>query len=80
MDVLLVLLIVFLFGALPTLPYSASGRTRFESRGSGASLTASPAKRVSDHSEQSLRRAAWAQSTRFCCKSIEKLAVNRSSA
>src|SRR5262249_22030799 len=30
MDVLLILLIVFLFAALPTLPYSASGRTRYE--------------------------------------------------
>jgi hypothetical protein len=35
MDVLLILLIVFLFAALPTLPYSASGRTRYEHHHAG---------------------------------------------
>ena len=35
MDVLLILLIVFLFAALPTWPYSASGRTRSEHHHAG---------------------------------------------
>jgi len=35
MDVLLILLIVFLFAALPTWPYSASGRSRYEHHHAG---------------------------------------------